>query len=275
MLPLPKLLPSLIAAVAAVLSAAAQRPLAQFDGEARAGVTEYRREKPAFPVPTRRLTEYFALGDTLESTPSWHLVRMYEPGTAFQVPIRIETPWSLFGNNLYVRNIPLGITLCRSVEGLAPATVARLADSLQTAPVTLEACTTDNAMNPAQNCACYAIECLLRANGIDPAPFFTWETTVPEEAVVPLLGRLTARGRELRVPKNPRKWAQQTVFAPDAIYVCLDSGGAAIHLFFYRDGRFWSKNGAILPHVSYGSVLSILRHYDKTVTLAEYTFREP
>lgn len=275
MMPLHSLLPALIAAVAAVLPAAAQQPLAQFDNEAWAGVTEYRREKPAFPPPTRRLTECFALGDTLESTPSWKLVRMYEPGTAFQVPLRIETPWSLSGNNLYVRNIPLEITLCRSVEGLAPEVVARLADSLQTAPVTLDACTTDNAMNPAQNCACYAIECLLRANGIDPAPFFTWETTVPLDAVAPLLGRLTIRRRELGVPKNPRKWARETVFAPDALYVCLDSAGEAIHLFFYRDGRFWSKNGAIMPHVSYGSVLSVLRHYDKTATLVEYTYREP
>lgn len=256
------------------LSVAAQKPLAEFNGENFLGITDYKREKAVFSEPTRQLTAYFLLGDTLERATSWNKIAINDCKGGFSTPIHIDKPFSQQDNTLYAVNPSLEVTLYCRVEGLNPEEVAKLADSLRNTPVTLDQCTTGNTLNSSQNCASYALECVLRAEGIDPAPFFTWETVVPKESFTPLIERLLIPRRELAIPKNTRKWARETTFTPNALYVCYDQTGEPIHLFFYRDGRFWSKNGGVFAHVSYGSILSILKHYSSTASLIEYTLRE-
>lgn len=263
---------SALACFPVTVHAQSVRPIHELHNEIRAGTTEFRIEKmPAPAAYTRRIADDFSMGDTLETTPNWHIVLLRNGD--FSAPLRYPLARNIIGTTLYVQNIPGELTRYQDVEGLSSERIDAIADSLRTTVFNPEECVVGNALNSSQNCACYAFECVFRAHGIDPAPFFTWQTVIPEEAILPLLGHLLDLQRTLSIPRNTKKWVKELSFTQNAIYVCRDVEQRPIHLFFFRDGRFWSKNGGVFPHTSYNSLLPILKHYENTVEIEEYTLK--
>lgn len=252
--------------------ASAQSLLVEFHNEGRYKTPGFQTERFSSAKPiTHRITEWLIPTDTLERTRSGFSVSV--KGKNFEAPLVFDFPYSRHGDKLYVSNPTARAVLNYTLTGTDTCRIEALVDSMSRVAIRHEECTTDIALTGGQNCACYALACLLRANGIDPEPLFAWNTMIPEGSMMPLADLLLVKQRELKVGKNFGKWTKSIEFAPDAFYLCYDAEGKNIHAFFHGNGRFWSKNGMLFTYISYASAAHVLQHYDKTVRLDEYILK--
>lgn len=108
-----------------------------------------------------------------------------------------------------------------------------------------------------QNCISYAFENLFKTNGIDAAPLFGAFTLVIDNNSTELLLKRFCDLYDSCGTKLPNTLQNKSLIA------CYDKNEDCIHMIFYYDNLFYSKNGGGTLHTVYQHFKDILLHYPK------------
>lgn len=151
------------------------------------------------------------------------------------------------------------------VSGLADSEIAALTDSMR------QMKTTDVLMNNEQTCIFYALNLLFDANGINPAPIITRNTTFTDgeqlnaffNHILTLKGKYSCNSRVIKKADLP----------DNCVLVFQNAYKQFIHAVYYRKdtGEYYTKNG-FFPPVILTSIRPITERYgryDTKDTLSE------
>ena len=127
------------------------------------------------------------------------------------------------------------------IDGLTGTEISALKDSMQ------QMKTSDMLLNNEQTCIFYALNCLLDAHGINPAPIITRNTTFTDgyqlnaffDHILTLKGSYPCKTKELRKMDLP----------DDCVLVFQNAHKEFIHAVFYRKDtkEYYTKNGFWSP----------------------------
>ncbi len=274
----------LLAAIAAALTADAQKPMPAFllsDVFLRQmGVAEYANEKFDFDrfAPDRPVARWWRLCDTVQDPEKKHLMSaLLREGERPLIRLR----WQLSSEvvrkdtvtNLYVYNDALECTLCHhAAPDIDDAEAARLRDSMVRSTLFP---TSDRSVLPAaQSAFPYALQYLLARARIDASPILNYRTTIWREEVAPLLEAVCRRrGKAMRIGRNIERFARKARFETDCIYALVDADGTMPLFFFYVDGKFWLKYRGMCQYVTLASFEDVWRHDKEATQVVAYVLQ--
>ena len=151
------------------------------------------------------------------------------------------------------------------VSGLADSEIAALTDSMR------QMKTTDVLMNNEQTCIFYALNLLFDANGINPAPIITRNTTFTDgeqlnaffNHILTLKGNYPCKSRVIKKADLP----------DNCVLVFQNAYKQFIHAVYYRKdtGEYYTKNGFFPPIIltSIRPITERYGRYDTKDTLSE------
>ena len=151
------------------------------------------------------------------------------------------------------------------VSGLADSEIAALTDSMR------QMKTTDVLMNNEQTCIFYALNLLFDANGINPAPIITRNTTFTDgeqlnaffNHILTLKGKYSCNSRVIKKADLP----------DNCVLVFQNAYKQFIHAVYYRKdiGEYYTKNGFFPPIIltSIRPITERYGRYDTKDTLSE------
>ena len=151
------------------------------------------------------------------------------------------------------------------VSGLADSEIAALTDSMR------QMKTTDVLMNNEQTCIFYALNLLFDANGINPAPIITRNTTFTDgeqlnaffNHILTLKGNYPCKNRMIKKADLP----------DNCVLVFQNAYKQFIHAVYYRKdtGEYYTKNGFFPPIIltSIRPITERYGRYDTKDTLSE------
>lgn len=255
--------------------------------EAQCGVAEYTTEKFDFKrLPTtRKIADYLWLRDTASFKKYLYKVDICDgQGVVAQLGFQDSVQVSPMADTaLFVsaRNAFLEVSLNKYLAPDAPEEeIARTVGELQHMRPSLEELVSQDEIGllPAhQNGICYGLQYLFARNGIDASPIFGWDTIVrsDNDGVKELIGRCCDRVQVQKIGKDIERFARKAKFSEDYMYVCegSDDQRRAAVVFFFCDGKFWSKVG-MSQYTTYDSVISVWRHDKKATAVVAYKLKD-
>ena len=150
-----------------------------------------------------------------------------------------------------------------NINGLDAAQIAALTDSMQHYK------TSDSLLNNEQTCLFYALNCLLDAEGVNPAPVITRNTNFTNgyqlnaffNHILNLKATYKSRYSVLKKVELP----------PQCVLVFQDADKNFIHAVYYRKDRneYYSKNGFWCP-VVVNSIRPMLESYKQAAQILVY-----
>ena len=119
-----------------------------------------------------------------------------------------------------------------------------------------------------QNCISYAFENLFESNGIKSAPLCCQFTLITDNSSADLL-----------LNKFCDPYTSLGIGLPDSLQnksliVCYDKNKALIHMAFYYNNSFYSKNGGGVLHTVYKRFSDIKRHYPEIKYIRTYKIKD-
>lgn len=120
-----------------------------------------------------------------------------------------------------------------------------------------------------QNCVSYAFENLFRTNGIECTPLFGSFTLITDD-----------NSTELLLKRFCNLYSSSSINLPNtlqnkSIIACYDKKEKLIHMAFYYNNLFYSKNGGGVLHTVYNHFKEILLHYPKVKHVKLFKIKDP
>lgn len=151
--------------------------------------------------------------------------------------------------------IPPYIRFSAVIEGLDDKTIEALTDSMSRMNTSLSiSCNND------QTCIFYALEGVLRTNGINPEPIITRNTNFKNiKELNAFFAHFFAEEKRYLCRYKAIKNAS---LPNNSILVFMNDYNEIIHAVFYHDGLYFSKNGLFVPGV-FSTLKPILESYSR------------
>lgn len=244
------------------------------------GIADYTHEKFDFSrLPTNRtISSFWELRDTVRHPEKRHLIsaRIFaggEPLTTLRWQLSSEVVRKDTVTKLFVYNDALECTLVHNAApGISDAEAARLRDSMARLTALEDPDGHLLSILPAeQGGGAYALQYLLARAGIDAAPIFSYRTTLWNEDLRPLLGRVLRPGKAMRIGSDIERFARKARFEEGCVYSLVTENETRTPLFFFRaDGKFWLKYGAS-QYVTVPSIVEVWRLCRQATKVVPYT----